>query len=156
MKNRFLLIAGVGVFFANSALAQERQWNLDATGEDAFLVFGVPQSDDVGVSFWCKLGSKKLKLFAPIPQDKVKDNAMIKFIGVVDGKNYALRGRASITEASGNPNVETELSTDDPMIDSLQKADRFSLTVGSHKSTFPLTDADLPALLKLCDDPPSE
>ena len=59
------LLAIAMALCSNAVLAQERQWALDTADNDAFLVFGVAESDDVGISFWCTIGSDKLKVFVP-------------------------------------------------------------------------------------------
>jgi hypothetical protein len=46
-------------------LAQEREWNFNTGDEEAYLVFGVPESDDVGVSFWCTIGRGDIGIFLP-------------------------------------------------------------------------------------------
>jgi hypothetical protein len=137
-------------------LAQEREWQLDATDQDAFLVFGVPQSDDVGVSFWCKLGSKKLKVMAPVVRGRVKNNSNIPVIVQVGGKDFALNGRTAIGAKGTEDSVEAETQAKGPLIEALQSSDRFSVKVGGHQATYPLLDADLPGLLKLCQEIPSE
>jgi hypothetical protein len=155
MRRLFLTCFAV-VMLSVPSFAQEREWQLDATDQDAFLVFGVPQSDDVGVSFWCKLGSKKLKVMAPVIKGRVKNNANIPVIVQVGGKDFALTGRTAIGAKGNEDSVEAETQTKGPLIEALQANDRFSVKVGGHQATYPLLDADLPALLKLCQEIPSE
>ena len=138
------------------ALAQEREWQLDATDQDAFLVFGVPQSDDVGVSFWCKLGSKKLKVMAPVIKGRVKNSTNIPVVVQIGGKEFSLNGRTAIGAKGSEDSVEAETPAKGPLIEALQSSDRFSVKVGGHEATYPLLDADLGGLLKLCQDVPSE
>ena len=152
----FYLSCFVLAMLSNVAVAQEREWQLDATDQDAFLVFGVPQSDDVGVSFWCKLGSKKLKVMAPVIKGRVKNDSNIPVVVQVGGKDYALNGRTAIGAKGSEDSVEAETQAKGPLIDALQESDRFSVKVGGHEATYPLLDADLDGLLRLCRELPSE
>lgn len=138
------------------ALAQEREWQLDATDQDAFLVFGVPQSDDVGVSFWCRLGSKKLKLMAPVVGMRLKQGASIQVVMQIGGKDFALSGRTAIGAKGTEDTVEAETSSQGPLVEALQSSDRFGVKIGGHLATYPLLNADLDGLLKLCRDLPTE
>jgi hypothetical protein len=138
------------------AHAQEREWQLDATDQDAFLVFGVPQSDDVGVSFWCKLGSKKLKIMSPVPSGRVKAGKNTPMVMQIGGKDFALSGRPGIGAKGSEDSIEAETPASGPLIESLQSNDRFTIRVGGHDATYPLLDADLDGLLKLCLNFPTE
>ena len=55
MRIAFLTTYFVTLLVSTLALAQERQWSLDTVNNQVFLVFGVPESDDVGLSFWCDI-----------------------------------------------------------------------------------------------------
>jgi hypothetical protein len=133
---------------ANSwALAQEREWLLDAAGEDVFLVFGVPGTADVGVSFWCKLGSRKASLFAPIPTAATKRIPNKVTLGI-GKKTFVLR--AQPLQQPQLQSIEAKLVPQDDIISRLRAEDSFSMTVGTHKATYPLNGADFDGLLKLC------
>ena len=132
------------------AFAQEREWVLDAAAEDAFLVFGVAQTDDVGVSFWCKIGSGKINLLAPEPGIKLPDSAPETIALTIAGKTYSIKGRTSTGTDPGLGSIEAELALNDPLFDAVKSADRFSLTASGHKSVYPTVGADFDGLLKLC------
>ena len=145
-----LTLAFLFAMMPQPALAQEREWTLDAATEDAFLVFGVPQTEDVGFSLWCKIGSGKITMMTPEPGLKLKDGVAAPMAVSVLGKTYGLQGRTSIGSEPGATSVETELLPTDPLFEALEKADRFSLEAVGHKSVFPLLDADVAGLIKLC------
>ena len=65
MLSRLLIILAALMLGPTLAMAQERIWNLDQTDQEAYLVFGVPETDDVGVSFWCTLQSGIVKFYVP-------------------------------------------------------------------------------------------
>lgn len=132
------------------AFAQEREWLLDAADQDAFLVFGVPETDDVGVSLWCKLGSGKVKLFFPEGSPDLKPEETADFVITVDGRAHTLKGSTSANAMTGATSIEAELPVDDPVLGELLKADRFAARIASHELTFPLVDAGLENLLKIC------
>lgn len=153
---RFLPIILAVAIVAPSAHAQEREWQLDATDQDAFLVFGVPQSDDVGVSFWCKLGSKKLKIMSPVAKGATKHAKKISLVLSADGKEFALSAATGIGARGTTDSVEAETPATGPLVDALQNSDRFGVKVAGHQTTFPLLDADLEGLLRLCRELPKE
>ena len=53
MRTRLPIMLATLVLGSAPSLAQERIWTLDQTDAEVYLVFGVPETDDVGVSFWC-------------------------------------------------------------------------------------------------------
>ncbi len=130
--------------------AQEREWLLDAANEDAFLVFGVPETDDVGVSFWCKIGSGKVKVFFPEGSADLQPDSTADFTVTIGGRPHTLKGSTSANAMTGATSIETELPVNDPMLVELERADRFSARIGAHETTFPLVEAGLDGLLKLC------
>lgn len=150
MPRLMLLLVIAMTLSSNAVLAQEREWTLDTADSDAFLVFGVAESDDVGVSFWCTIGSRKLKIFVPDGSADLAPNITAPFVVKIGEKTFTLPGRTSANEMSGETSIETDLSTDDPAIKALETADRFSVTAASHTTVFPLADANLAGLLRLC------
>lgn len=138
------------------ALAQEREWILDAADQDAFLVFGVPETDDVGVSLWCKLGSARVKLYFPEGSPELKPDTTAFYVLTVADKKFKLEGKTSANDLTGSTSVETELYADDPLWSELDKADRFEVAIGKHQLTYPLVDAGIGNLLKLCKQKPEE
>jgi hypothetical protein len=147
---RFGFICGLGFLaLATSSAAQEREWVLDAAEEDVYLLFGVPNTTDVGVSFWCKISSGKVSLFAPAPTTQRK----LKSVSLEIGKaTFDLD--AALSEDSRQVSLEAKLVPQGKILAELQSAERFTLTVGKHKSIYPLIDADFAGLLKFCNIKP--
>lgn len=133
------------IVLAQPALAQEREWGLDASDEDVYLLFGVPNTTDVGVSFWCKIDTGIVSLFTPLPAKQVPPKSIIVSIGA---KSYDLATTPS--EDENAQTLEAKLVPQDTLLSELQSAERFSLTVGNHKTVYPLIDADFANLMKLC------
>ena len=140
-----LLAAATG-----GARAQEREWSLDAADEDAFLVFGVPETDDVGVSLWCKIGSGKVKFFFPEGSADLEPDTSAQFTLTINDKAHVLTGSTSANEMSGATSIETEMPVTDPLLAEITKASRFTAVIGTHTITFPLMDAGFENLLRLC------
>ena len=91
MLRRHSLILALGLMAgaaAGAAQAQEREWSLDVSEEEAYLIFGVPDTDDVGVSLWCPVGKGVVRLYLPVPTaeiSKAEDNAAPLTITAGDG-----------------------------------------------------------------------
>ena len=151
MKPRSLACAFAFLaLLAEPVFAQEREWSLDAAGEDAFLVFGVPQTDDVGLSFWCKIGSGKASVFYPVTWTDLKNGSAVK-IQVEAGKTkLAIRGKATSQAEGGSASLEAPVALNSKLFGALKSADRVVLKVGTHKGVYPLVGADIDGLVRLC------
>jgi hypothetical protein len=134
----------------SEACAQERTWMLDAVSEDAFLVFGVPETDDVGLSFWCKLTSGKVKIYIPDNAASLKPDSTVDVKITLNDQVFPFEGNTSENETSGATAVEFEVATADPMFAQLKTADRMQAAVGGRITIYPLFDADVGGLLSLC------
>jgi hypothetical protein len=137
---------------AGQAHGQERVWSLDAAGEDAFLVYGVPESEDVGISFWCKIGADQKTLFLPVTWATLKDEEAVAIDVSLGTANFKLTGKATSGEAVPSSSIEADLPAGNGFFDALKATDRIKLTIGTHKSVYPLEDIDVDGLLKLCDE----
>jgi hypothetical protein len=154
MFRRLLMLFAIGLL-AGAAHAQEREWMLDASDEDAYLIFGVPESDDVGVSLWCRIGTGTVNLYLPVPtrqMPKTKDGAAP--LTITAGKETAtFRGKADLNRQADVSSVEAEIAGDHQILTALLDADRFSVSAGGSDVVFPLYNADLADLLTLCRKP---
>lgn len=133
-----------------SAIAQEREWQLDAQGEDAYLVFGVPNTDDIGISLWCKIGEKTVSIFAPIPPTIKSVDATIAL--QIDEREYRLKPK--INTENNNPTLEAELQPSEELMSAIAVAERIGLQIGDHKSVFPTEGANFTEFNKLCTTAP--
>jgi hypothetical protein len=133
----------------STASAQEREWLLDAAEEDVYLLFGVPNTTDVGISIWCKINTGKISVFAPLPKTTPTPASATLTIGAA---NYEL----AMTQADANKqnSIEAQLAPQDKILADLQTAESFSLTLGKHTSIYPLADADFAGLIRLCKEKP--
>lgn len=133
-----------------SAMAQERQWSLDVNSEDAYLVFGVPESDDVGVSFWCTLRTGKIKFLVSESDPSLKPGTTARFTITADKTVARLRGKVESNGDAATTSLEAEIPASHPLFAALQLADRFRVEVGATEDVYPLIDADVTGLLSLC------
>jgi hypothetical protein len=140
----FLLPLALALSLAAPASAQERQWVLDAAGEDVFLAFGVPNTDDVGISFWCKIGQKSIRLFTPI-NGSVRRPKVTLSVGTT---HFHLKTKLNNNE--GAKSIEALLQPQTTILEALENAQRFEVTLGKHKTTYPLADADFQGLVTSC------
>jgi hypothetical protein len=155
MFRRLSMLFALGLLLAGAANAQERDWMLDASEEDAYLIFGVPESDDVGVSLWCRIGKGTVNLYMPVPtklMPKNKDGAAPLTISA-GAETATLRGKADINREAAVSSIEAEIAAGHPLIAALQEADRFTVKAGGAEIIFPLYNADLEGLLALCRKP---
>jgi hypothetical protein len=142
------------VIVASAASAQERQWFLDATEEDAFLVFGVPETDDTGLSIWCTIQSRKAKIFLPEASEKLKPDAPGTMELIAGDVAVKLNGTSLENQESGVSSLEVEVETSNPIFAAMMKTDRLKIHVEGAEQIIPLADADIEGLLKLCNGAP--
>lgn len=134
------------------ALAQEREWTLDASDQEAYLIFGVPDSDDVGVSLWCPARKGIVNLYVPRPTPELQKLARRKLpmTVVVGGETATFAGKVDINASAPTSSVEVEMPADGPLLKAFQSADRFTVKVNQQEVIFPLYDADVAGLVDLC------
>jgi hypothetical protein len=146
---RSLVLAAV-VLFANPATAQEREWTLDETDQDAFLVFGTPGTDDVGASFWCGIGSRRVRFYLPVPGHAKITKMNSKLIFEVDLEVFTASAKSTSDANVPGDTLEAEFDTGDRLFSALDKASYFSVRSGQLERSFPLAEADIDGLLRRC------
>jgi hypothetical protein len=144
----------LAIFFAMlmpfNGMAQEREWQLDAQGEDAYLVFGVPNTADIGISLWCKIGEKTISVFAPIPNTVKSSDAKLAL--QIEDREYPLKPK--INADQNNITLEAELLPRDEILSAFASAERIGLVIADHKSVFPTEGANFLEFNKLCTTAP--
>lgn len=153
MRIRLGLVIAFILLGPTLSAAQEREWSIDQTDKEAYLVFGVPATDDVGVSFWCKLQSDIVRFYARETDAKLKIADRIPFVLEIPPKSFRLKGKTTVNEEAGSISLETELKITDPVFAALESADHFAIKVGHSKHVYPLLDADFPSFLRACKIP---
>lgn len=152
MISRTVLVAVLSLW-ASVASAQEREWRFETGENEAFLTFGVPETDDIGLSFWCTPRSGEIKLFLPEVGGDAKPGADVKLRIKAGSRDATYDANTSTNEESGGVSAESRFRSGDPIFTDLQKADRFSLSVGGETWNFPLDNADMLALVDACAKP---
>ena len=153
MHVRLSIMLAILVLGSAPSLAQERIWTLDQTDAEVYLVFGVPETDDVGVSFWCTQQSGIVRLYFPESDPSLKPGAEVNFKLEIAGKSYPLKGKTAVNEETTGTSLEAELKTTDTVFAALQTANRFAVKAGSTSHVFPLGEADFPTFLDVCGKP---
>ncbi len=153
MFHRILLSISLAAAVSASAAAQERQWSLDAGSEDAYLVFGVPETDDIGISFWCTMGTGEISIFVPEADASMESGLTVPFTMAAGETMAKLQGKTTANEEAGTTSLEARISVSEPIFEALKDADRFKVKVGQEENVYPLIDADVGGLLRLCRKP---
>ncbi len=134
----------------NFAFAQERQWSLDTSEREAFLVFGVPDTDDVGLSFWCEIGKSKISIFAPVPHASVTKDKKIHIDLKMGDEKFNIIAKASQTPGTTTASVEAIVDENGTVMKAVKQAQLISVTALGHTANYPLIDADIEGLLRVC------
>ena len=150
--HRFLaLLLALGLA-SGAAHAQERDWALDASDQEAYLIFGVPDTDDVGVSLWCRTRKDMVNLYVPRPTAELErlDRRKVALTVKAGEETATFAGKVDLNRGYPSSSVEVEMPVDNAFLKALEKADRFSVKVGEQEMVFPLYNADVTTLLGLC------
>ncbi len=150
MFSRLIPIVALCGLLSTPALAQERQWNLQSTGKQTFLIFGVPNTDDVGFSLWCEVGKNQMSAFITERQVPLKAGEKVSMLISIDGKQQALPGHVTKDAASGQLTVESKFGLKDTLISRLQTGQSVSISIKGHTTTLPFGEADFAGLLSAC------
>lgn len=149
-----LLVLGLlaGGFAAGKAHAQEREWSLDASDQEAYLIFGVADTDDVGVSLWCPVKKGVVNLFVPRPTPELQKISRhhVPLTMKVGTEIATFAGKVEVNPDAPTSSVEVEMPVTSPLLKAMQSADRFSVKVDGQEVVFPLYDADVAGLLAQC------
>ncbi len=135
---------------AGTALAQERQWTLDASDQDAYLVFGVPESDDLGLSLWCPIRKGMVNVFVPETGERLGSGKTIPITLKAGDETVEIKGKTEENLDAGVASAEGQVAADHPIFEAMTKADRFYVNVGAQEIILPLMEADVQGLLDLC------
>lgn len=151
MHRSLVLLLALGLA-SGAAHAQERDWALDASDQEAYLIFGVADTDDVGVSLWCRTRKDMVNLYVPRPTAELEQLARRKVpLTIKAGEETAtFAGKIDLNRGYPSSSVEVEMPVDNPLLKALEKADRFSVKIGDQEVVFPLYNADVTTLLGLC------
>jgi hypothetical protein len=148
MRIAFILL--VLIFQSTVGQAQERQWRLDASEKDAFLVFGVPDTDDAGLSFWCKIGSGTVNIFMPFDRKLIQKNQIAQVDLEVGDQKFKIKMKASPDPNSKSGSLEGPVSVSGTVMQAVTTENVFSLTAFGRRESYPLIDADVTGLLNVC------
>src|SRR6476659_5016401 len=132
------------------AAAQERQWTFDTADEEAYLVFGVPDSEDTGISFDCTVQSGEIRVFVPEAGDDLKPDQKIKVVISANGKDFTYDGLTSLNEMAATTSAEAAIQAGDSLFSDLRSTDRFTVKTGPDENTFPLEGSDFDSLVRAC------
>ena len=150
MRTAFLTTYFLGLLVSTQALAQERQWSLDTVNNQVFLVFGVPESDDVGLSFWCNVGKSRIQAFLPETVAAIRAGENIKIDMDIDGHTEKIVAKVARDGGSQKLTVETTFGSAGSLMKTLMAGQTLRINVKGHISSFPIADADFGGLVDIC------
>lgn len=154
MVGRVPILCVVVIMSATAALAQEREWSWGTSETEAYLVFGVPESEDVGISFWCTQGGGEVRVFVADANSKLAQEIDTAIEFTTGDKNFKVAARTMANELDATTSAEGALPATDPMFPALQTSDRFTVSVAGESQTFPSAGQDFANLIEACKKSP--
>lgn len=150
MRLTFMALCVFALSATVQAQAQERQWSLDTVNNQVFLVFGVPESDDVGLSFWCDIGKTKVQAFLPEGVAAIRRGQQIKINVKIDAYSEKILALVAGDDGSQKLTVETTFGLQGSLMKALRAGQSLGINVNGHESHFPLADADFDGFVGAC------
>ena len=135
---------------SGACAAQERQWSLDAGDQDAYLIFGVPDSEDVGVSLWCQIRQGVVNVFLPDVAGAPAGGGEMLMTLMAGGQTAGFSGKTEENSEADASSLEAQIPADHPILGAMRKADRFRVKMNGDERIFPLIEADIAGLIDLC------
>jgi hypothetical protein len=133
------------------AQAQEREWSIDTNGEnEAYMTYGVPETEDIGLSLWCKIGGKNLNLYVPQSGWQTDATKFVDIKIVADPAEITIKGKLQEDPTRGSASVEAMIELAAPLVAALPDAQHIDIDTGKHKIITPLYDAPVSSLLRIC------
>jgi hypothetical protein len=133
------------------AAAQEREWTIDQTDSDAFLLFGTPGTDDVGVSFWCKIGGKRVKLFvADAARTKPATGKRSTMKLLANQQAFSLPAQLGRQANHDHYSAETDIALGGKVLQALSVSTQFEIEFPSQNTIFPFDSDNVAAFQRVC------
>ena len=153
MFGRVPILSVALIMSATAALAQEREWSWGISETEAYLVFGVPESEDVGISFWCTQGAGEIRVFIADANVKLAADVDTAIEFTAGDKKFMVPARTMANELDATTSAEGAASASDPGFPALQGTDRFDVSVAGESQTFPSAGQDFANLTQACKKP---
>ena len=144
---RFVLLLALT---ATAAAAQEREWAFVTNDDQAWLGFGVPESDDAGIVFSCTMGTGAIKIYVPESRKILTPGSKANVSFMAGGQAFTYSAAILANEQAGIASLEADAAPGDPLFAALQAADRFALSIAGEDDMFPLAGSDFASLLSAC------
>jgi hypothetical protein len=146
-----LALATIFVGLSLPVQAQEREWSIDTNGEnEAYMTYGVPETEDIGLSLWCKIGSKNLNLYVPQSGWKTGTTKFVDVKIVAEPAQVNIKGKLQEDPMRESASVEAMIELASPLVAALPDAQHIDIDTGKHKIITPLYDAPVSSLLRMC------
>jgi hypothetical protein len=150
MIGRLPILGVAAIMTAAVAAAQEREWSWGTSDTEAYLVFGVPESEDVGISFWCPIGSGEVRIFIADANASLAADIDTAIEFTAGETQVSVPARTMPNELDATTSAEGVLAADSPLLPAIGKVDRFIVAVTGESQTFPSAGQDIANLLDAC------
>src|SRR5262245_60489809 len=106
---RVPILGVAAIMSAATVFAQEREWSWGTSETEAYLVFGVPESEDVGISFWCPQGNTEIRIFIADANVKLAPDIATTIEFVAGDKKFSVPARTQSNELDATTSAEGSL-----------------------------------------------
>ena len=138
------------ISLSSFAFAQERQWSLDSNEQNIFLVFGVPDTDDVGLSFLCKAGQRDISILFQINAAAMKPRLHNQLRIKASGQDFTIPAKVTPSQTPDSFAIEGQMKLDDNIWKALSASSDVTFIINNQTAIYPLTDANFVGLKSFC------
>ena len=123
---------------ASPARAAEKQvWGFVESGSEALLVYGVPESDVVTLSFICDTGKKRVEVVSTVLPAKPRTGQAVKTTLRNGDATAAYDGKIGHSE-SGGFYVEASVAAEPKVVDVLRTGTALTISIPGREKRVPL------------------
>ena len=138
------------LLFASASAAQEREWVFMTSDDEAYLGFGVPDSDDAGITFSCAFQSGAIRIFIPESREHLVPGTTANIAIRAGGRDYSYSAAVAPNEEAGIPSLMADAAPGDALFAALVANDRFGVVIAGEEDMYPLAGSDFDSLLRAC------
>ena len=134
---------------------EKPRWFGSAYDDVATLVYGVPDSDYVILSFSCRRGASVVKLDLQDEQADAEEGDLVRASLATNGIHVEFSDKATMNQDSGGIELHADLPLDEALRRVLTSGDEVTVTVGGQTQRYAMEAAAEPAaaMFAVCDSP---
>jgi hypothetical protein len=127
-----------------TAAAEKQSWGFVTSGDEVFLVYGVPESEAVTLSFICAPKRKRVTVVTTVLPDKARAGRAVTIRLVNGATTLDYAGKTARDSAEDGVHASAEIAIDPRLYDLLASGKSVRVEVSGAHETVPLAGVTRP------------